>query len=200
MYFVWRQLRANQQALGDSAKSAQAAADAAKSAYAGVRPWVKLEVTKAYLFFNPDNQEEVGCQLDYRMENIGNTPALRAGLVFKPIPQGYRIPSDIPRELEELRRTEPRTPRVLFPNDKVVEGLSMNFPYPRQPDESMVGFRVIAAVVYRAAPDSEVYWTPLVLALQHETPPQDRVYRFYRGMGHVPCLVMLDGESTPHPT
>jgi hypothetical protein len=161
---------------------------------------VKLEVTKAHLYFNEGNTDEVGCQVDYRIKNIGNTPALQAGVVFRPLPHGHLINVDLDLELEQLRQAKPRTPRVLFPGDEVIEGLSMNFPYPPQPQESMVGFKVIVAIVYRSAPDGETHWTPAVLALQHETPPADRVYRFYRGMGTVPCIVMLEGELTPHPT
>jgi len=200
LFFVWRQLRASKTALIDSTKSAQAAADAAKSTFATTRPWLKLEVTKAYIYLNEANSEDVGCQINYRIENIGRTPALRAGIVFKPIPMGYGIATDMDSELEELRQTKPRTPRVLFPNDVVEEGLSLRFAYPPQVNESMVGFKVIVAAVYNAAPEGETYWTPGVFGLQHETPPPDLIYRFYRGMGSVPCMVLLDGEATPPPT
>lgn len=200
LYFIWAQLKASREALSASSTSAQAAADAAKIAYAATRPWLKFEVTKAYLYLSPNNLEEVGCQINYRIENIGNTPALHAGVVFRPVPTGYGTDSDIQRELESLRATKPGNPRVLFPGDGITEGRSINFPFPRQSDERMIGFKVVAAAVYKASAEGETYWTPAVLGLQHETPPPDKVYRFYRGMGNVPCLAFLSGDETPPPT
>tara|TARA_Y100000780_G_C13656062_1_gene406604 strand:- start:197 stop:901 length:705 start_codon:yes stop_codon:yes gene_type:complete len=180
--------------------SAQAAADAAKIAYAAARPWIQLHVSKAHLYFNEDNQTEVGCQLNYSIKNIGQTPAIELRVVFKPVPVGRGSESDIELELRSLKNLASRNPRVLFPSDKIEEGFSTNFPFPNQADESMLGFKVVVAVLYKAALDGQEYWTPAVLGLQHETPPQDRVHRFYRGMGNVPCLVMRLGDETPQPT
>lgn len=101
--------------------------------------------------------------------------------------------------MEELRLTPPHNPRVFFPSDAVSEGISTNFPFPRQPDESFISFIVVAAVLYKATPDGDAYWTPGIYQLQHVTPPADRVYRFYRGMGNVECLVIRLSE-TPNPT
>jgi hypothetical protein len=113
---------------------------------------------------------------------------------------GYGTSTDINRELHDLLHAKLHNPRVLFPNDLIEEGVSTNFPFPRQSDESMLSFKVIAAGVYKATSDGELHWTPAVLQLQHEIPPEDRVYRFYRGMGHVLCLAMLLGTETPLPT
>lgn len=200
LYLIWGQLKAGRQALGAAAMSAKAAADAATVAYASARPWIKLTISKAYLTFSPSNVEEVGCQLNYTIENIGNTPAVDLHLVFKPVPAGFGTDVVWDEELSSLRSSDRRHSRVLFPGDTIEEGRSTNFAFPRQRDEKMLGFRVVAAVIYKAALDGQEYWTPAVVGLQHETPPADRVYRFYRGMGHVPCLTMLLGDETPQPT
>lgn len=200
LYLIWGQLKAGRQSLTDSAKSAQAAADAARISYAATRPWLKLSVSKAHLYFHKENLEEVGCQLNYIIKNVGNTPAIDVRIVFKPVPVGHGIAVNFESDLAELKSTLWRNPRVLFPDESIEEGLSRNFPFPRQGTEEMLGFKIVAAVIYKAALDGETYWTPAVLGLQHETPPADRVYRFYRGMGNVPCLTMLLGDETPQPT
>lgn len=183
-----------------AATSANAAAGATRIAYAATRPWIKLRVLKAFLYFNADNMAEVGCQLDYIIENIGNTPAIDLMVVFKPVPVGYGTNTNIDMELASLQSASKRNPRVLFPKDEITEGVSTNFPFPNQTDETVLGFKVVAAVLYKAALDGQEYWTPAVIGLQHETAPVDRVYRFYRGMGNVPCITMLLGDETPVPT
>lgn len=200
LYFIWVQLKAGREAVVAAALSAQAAAEATRIAHSATRPWIKLNVSKAYLYFNEQNPEEVGCQVNYKLKNVGNTPAVDLRLIFKPIPMGYRVNTDVAAELNGLRDLPRRNPRVLFPGDEIDEGLSTNFPFPRQEDESMIGFKIVVAAFYRAAFDGQEYWTPAVLGLQHEVPPVDRVYRFYRGMGNVPCLVLPLRDETPQPT
>jgi hypothetical protein len=200
LYFIWAQVRASREALADSSTSASAAAAAARTAYASTRPWIKLEVSRVFLTFNPAQPGQVGCQIDYRLENIGKTPAIEAGIVFKPLPVGYGVLTDVAEELRSLFGSPPHNPRVLFPGDVVNEALSTNFPFPPQRDERFMGFKVVAAVVYKAEADGPNYWTPVVLSLQQKEPPPDRVYRFYRGMGHVECLVIRDGRESPNPT
>jgi hypothetical protein len=199
--FIWHQIKSGKEALYAASRSAESAADAARIAHASVRPWIKFTVKKAYLHFNDQNTSEVGCQIDYKIENIGNTPAVELKVVFKPIPVGHGIDVDFNLEFESLKSVDiSSNPRVVFPRDIIEEGLSTNFPFAPQLDERMLGFKVIAAVVYKAAFDGQEYWTPVAVGLQHETPPEDRVYRFYRGMGHVPCLVIYLGKQTPPPT
>lgn len=183
-----------------AAASAQSAADATQIAYAAHRPWVTFSISRAYLTFALDNLAEVGCQIDFAIENVGGTPAIDLRVVFCPVPVGHGTNSDVEVELARLRSQSARDPRVLFPGQRIEEGRGTNFPFPPQPNERMLGFKVVAAVLYRAALDGQEYWTPAVISLQHEVPPSDRVYRFYRGMGHVPCLVILSGDETPAPT
>src|SRR3569623_2089635 len=66
-----------------AAASAQASADAARIANAAIRPWVRFRVSRAHLYFSAENSTEVGCQLDYVVENIGETPAVDLRVVFK---------------------------------------------------------------------------------------------------------------------
>jgi hypothetical protein len=199
LFFIWGQLKANRLALVSAARSADAAADAAKSAQLTARPWIKFEVTRAILFLHEPDSGEIGCQIDYRFENIGQTPAVQLAVIHRPVPAvaGHTVTED---DFLALAAEGTSRPRAVFPGESVVEGRSQNFPFPPQPDERMLGFKIIAAVAYRSHSSGELHLTPLTLGLQHKVPPPDRVYRFWRGMGQVECLVIPLGDETPDPT
>ena len=199
--FIWRQLKASRQELAASATSAQAAADAAKIAFSSTRPWIKFEIQDAILYFHPSQPEVVGCQIGYRIENAGKTPAIDVAMLYKPLPQSSAMPQGVRDELDGLPETGiDLSPIVLFPGDVIAASRSMTFPFPAQPQEDFLGFKIVAAVVYRASPEGEMYRTPVVLDLQHAVMPPDRKNRFYRGMGTIKCLVMRSGRETPSPT
>ena len=200
IYFVWRQLVASREALTNSTISAKAAADAAKTAYDSIRPWLKFEVRRAFIYLNPNQLDLVGCQIDYRLENIGKIPAIQVEVLYKPVASAGIHRPVLADELASLEPIDPRMPTVLFPGDTREIGPSRNFPFPPLPDESMMGFHVVAMARYRASPDGPYYNTPLVLGLQHSKPPADRIYRFWRGMGAVECMALTIEAQTPSPT
>lgn len=82
---VYRQLQANRQALRDTARSADSAADAARASLMTSRPWVKLEVQRIFFGFSGDAERRLTCQVDYQIENIGQTPAVQCGIVYQPM-------------------------------------------------------------------------------------------------------------------
>jgi hypothetical protein len=198
LIFVWRQLRMNELTLKATAESAAAAAEAARISYVSSRPWLNFSIKKAYLYFNPDNPTEIGCQIDYSYKNVGQTPAVQVGVVYRPVPSTAQNRS-LRDEFLELFQEKPFQPHPLFPGESIEQGLSRNFPFPPQPDERFLGFRIVAAVVYKANTLGETYWTPIALALQITEPPTTEHF-FRRGMGNVECLVMRIAEETPDPT
>jgi hypothetical protein len=180
--------------------SADAAAEAAKVASLASRPWVKFSVSSVIIYLMPTNPQEVGCQIHYEYENIGDTPAIHAGLVFAPVPVSAQNPPNWTEQIKNLIDKEPRQPRALFPGEKVISNLSTNFPFPPQPNEDAVTFSVVAGVTYKTHATGMIHSTFTISQLQQKTPPADRIFRFLRGMGIVECIVMYDGSTTPDPT
>lgn len=198
LYFVWRQLKGNREALSAASVSATAAADAAKVAFMASRPWIKFQVHRAYLYLDADRPDQVGCQIDYQYENIGQTPAVQVGVVYKPVPQSRT--TDYRKEFAELLVQEPQDMQAVFPGEVVQLGPSRRFPFAPVDEERWgISFAVVAAVKYRAHASGEIYWTPLMLQLQ-QSDPKVVDHRIFRGMGHLTCLVMPVGAHTPDPT
>ncbi|WP_421739957.1 hypothetical protein [Caulobacter sp.] len=200
IYLVWGQLKANREALSSATAGAYAAAEAAKVAHLATRPWIKFSISKAYLYLYPDNPDQVGCQINYRYENIGQTPAVQVALIYRPFAVAWETLEAWPLEFDNLLKTEPRQTRALFPGEFVDEGRSTNFPFPPLQDESRLSFRIVAAVTYKAHATGETYVTPVVAGLQRKELLADKDCQVFRGMRDVEFIVVPMFDDTPDPT
>ncbi|WP_288759438.1 hypothetical protein [uncultured Brevundimonas sp.] len=206
LWFIWKQLKANQVALGAAVESADAAKAATAAAVSTSRPWLTFEVSRAHIYVAPDQPGTVGCQIDYEIKNIGQTPALQVRIAFQPI--GAQRVRDMPEYAEEILAAIPEEtisePRTVFPSAVILEGRSTTFPWPDEWIDHSGGssFTVYAAVFYRSSLDGPVHRTVQVLRLQKEAPGVAPYgYAFHPDVSaHHPCRVIFIGSLTPSPT
>jgi hypothetical protein len=90
---------------------------------------MKFEISRAILTFNPDNHEEVGCQLFYRIENVGKTPAIEASLLYLPLAASAQD-RDFEADFANLLNGRSFHKSVYFPGDTLEQSTGTNFPFP----------------------------------------------------------------------
>lgn len=196
---VWRQLRLNRQAMEDASLSAQSAAEATRISQLSSRPWVSFALDTAYIHLNSHQPNQIGCQLNYRAKNIGKTPALRCGLVYRP----YKLDRATSRAniLKELIDAGPALTRTLFPEEGIGEGISTQFQFDDNAATSPFGLGLVAAMMYQIPGSNEWHYTPIFAGLQPHSPiPGTVEYSFQLNMGNIQCHVMQERRDAPDPT
>jgi hypothetical protein len=192
---VRRQLRENRIALNAAVLSAKSAEESAQLAFQTSRPWVQLNINEVQMGTQHEGYIHIYLAVDYK--NIGETPAVQTGLIFKVVPVHPWEKAILTEEYQNFIDEPPWKPKALFPGESHTQALSKGFHYldPRQYQECYV----LIAVVYKSKADGPRHVTPIVIRLHRMEMEEDGGYLSLGKPMAVAAYHTIE-EFTPDPT
>lgn len=171
LFFLWRQLKANEQAVKDAAAAAAAAQSSAQTAMLTARPWLELEVTASKITRHETHQ---AVWMEFVIRNIGATPATRVW--FNADIARVRDKRDLLAEVMSHHRHWRDAGTVLFPKGTIRHTSTPVIPMSEPGDPEI--WRVSAVVFYFIQGEAEPRYTSRTVTVSrlHAEDPAGRLY------------------------